>query len=58
MKVARRVRIQTRWSARLKMVAWAGFEHFRLGHQDSLDFAPRPRWPLAERNSQQTGMQI
>ncbi|RED48107.1 tRNA (adenosine(37)-N6)-threonylcarbamoyltransferase complex transferase subunit TsaD [Aestuariispira insulae] len=28
------------------MIAWAGLEHFRLGHQDSLEFAPRPRWPL------------
>ena len=40
------------------MIAWVGFEHFQLGHQDSLDFAPRPRWPLAERDSQQTGVQI
>ena len=28
------------------MIAWAGLERFRLGHQDSLDFRPRPRWPL------------
>lgn len=28
------------------MVAWAGLEKFRLGETDSLDFAPRPRWPL------------
>jgi len=28
------------------MVAWAGLERLRLGHQDSLDFRPRPRWPL------------
>lgn len=28
------------------MVAWAGVEKFRLGQSDSLDFAPRPRWPL------------
>ena len=26
------------------MIAWAGIE--RLGQSDSLDFAPRPRWPL------------
>ena len=26
------------------MIAWAGIE--RLGQNDSLDFAPRPRWPL------------
>jgi N6-L-threonylcarbamoyladenine synthase len=30
------------------MIAWAGIERFRLGHQDSLDFAPRPRWPLEQ----------
>lgn len=28
------------------MIAWAGIERFRLGLTDSLDFAPRPRWPL------------
>jgi N6-L-threonylcarbamoyladenine synthase len=28
------------------MIAWAGIERFRLGQSDSLDFAPRPRWPL------------
>ncbi|BBK34428.1 O-sialoglycoprotein endopeptidase [Stella humosa] len=28
------------------MIAWAGIERFRLGQQDGLDFAPRPRWPL------------
>lgn len=30
------------------MVAWAGLERLRLGLTDSLDTAPRPRWPLAE----------
>ena len=30
------------------MVAWAGVERLRLGLTDRLDFAPRPRWPLAE----------
>lgn len=30
------------------MVAWAGLERLRLGLQDALDFAARPRWPLAE----------
>ena len=30
------------------MVAWAGIERLRLGLSDSLDLAPRPRWPLAE----------
>jgi len=29
------------------MIAWAGVEHLRLGRTDSLDFKPRPRWPLA-----------
>lgn len=28
------------------MVAWAGIERLRAGSADSLDFAPRPRWPL------------
>ncbi|MFD1626507.1 tRNA (adenosine(37)-N6)-threonylcarbamoyltransferase complex transferase subunit TsaD [Azospirillum griseum] len=28
------------------MIAWAGIERFRLGEQDPLSFAPRPRWPL------------
>ncbi|MFM2041905.1 MAG: putative O-sialoglycoprotein endopeptidase [Pseudomonadota bacterium] len=28
------------------MIAWAGLERFRSGLVDSLDFAPRPRWPL------------
>lgn len=30
------------------MVAWAGLERFRQGLVDSLDFKPRPRWPLDE----------
>jgi N6-L-threonylcarbamoyladenine synthase len=30
------------------MIAWAGLERFRLGEQDAMDFAPRPRWPLDE----------
>lgn len=30
------------------MIAWAGLEHFRQGHSDTLDIAPRPRWPLDE----------
>ncbi len=30
------------------MIAWAGVERLRLGLTDSLDFAPRPRWPLEE----------
>jgi N6-L-threonylcarbamoyladenine synthase len=30
------------------MVAWAGIERLRLGLTDSLDHAPRPRWPLSE----------
>ena len=28
------------------MVAWAGLERFRKGYINSLDFKPRPRWPL------------
>ncbi|MCZ4281084.1 tRNA (adenosine(37)-N6)-threonylcarbamoyltransferase complex transferase subunit TsaD [Kiloniella laminariae] len=28
------------------MIAWAGLERLQLGLTDSLDFAPRPRWPL------------
>jgi len=28
------------------MIAWAGIERLKLGYQDGLDFAPRPRWPL------------
>jgi N6-L-threonylcarbamoyladenine synthase len=28
------------------MVAWTGIERLRLGLTDSLDHAPRPRWPL------------
>ena len=30
------------------MVAWAGIERLRTGAPDTLDFRPRPRWPLAE----------
>lgn len=30
------------------MIAWAGVERLRLGMTDTLDFAPRPRWPLSE----------
>src|SRR5690348_3830850 len=28
------------------MIAWAGVERLKLGLTDTLDFAPRPRWPL------------
>ena len=28
------------------MIAWAGLERLRLGLVDTLDFQPRPRWPL------------
>jgi N6-L-threonylcarbamoyladenine synthase len=28
------------------MVAWTGIERLRLGLNDALDHAPRPRWPL------------
>lgn len=30
------------------MIAWAGMERLRKGLIGSLDFAPRPRWPLEE----------
>jgi hypothetical protein len=30
------------------MIAWAGAERLALGLRDTLDTAPRPRWPLAE----------
>jgi tRNA N6-adenosine threonylcarbamoyltransferase len=30
------------------MIAWAGIERLRLGQIDTLDFKPRPRWPLDE----------
>jgi N6-L-threonylcarbamoyladenine synthase len=28
------------------MIAWAGLEQLQQGRSNSLDFAPRPRWPL------------
>lgn len=28
------------------MIAWAGIERLRLGLEDGMDFAARPRWPL------------
>jgi N6-L-threonylcarbamoyladenine synthase len=28
------------------MIAWVGLERLAVGDTDSLDFAPRPRWPL------------
>lgn len=31
------------------MVAWAGIEKLRLGQEDGLDIAPRPRWPLDDK---------
>jgi N6-L-threonylcarbamoyladenine synthase len=31
------------------MIAWAGVEKLRLGQVDTLDFSPRPRWPLERR---------
>jgi N6-L-threonylcarbamoyladenine synthase len=30
------------------MIAWAGIEKLSLGRYDTLDFCPRPRWPLNE----------
>lgn len=29
------------------MIAWAGMEHYQLGHRDDLSLEPRARWPLA-----------
>lgn len=37
------------------MIAWAGIERLRLGLCDSLDFAPRPRWPLDPTAPKATG---
>jgi N6-L-threonylcarbamoyladenine synthase len=37
------------------MIAWAGIERLRLGQRDGLDFAPRPRWPLAELSPERVG---
>lgn len=28
------------------MIAWAGYERLKAGHNDPLDFKARPRWPL------------
>jgi len=28
------------------MIAWTGLEHLQRGETSTLDFAPRPRWPL------------
>jgi N6-L-threonylcarbamoyladenine synthase len=40
------------------MIAWAGIERLRLGLCDSLDFAPRPRWPLDPTAPKATGAGI
>lgn len=32
------------------MIAWAGVEWLKKGARGDLDFAPRPRWPLAEKD--------
>jgi N6-L-threonylcarbamoyladenine synthase len=37
------------------MIAWAGIERLRLGLVDSLDAAPRPRWPLDSAAPQRPG---
>ena len=36
------------------MIAWAGVEYLRLNHLGSLNFAPRPRWPLEELRMERT----
>ena len=30
------------------MIAWAGLERFQKGYTNTLDFKPKPRWPLDE----------
>jgi N6-L-threonylcarbamoyladenine synthase len=37
------------------MVAWAGLENLRRGRVGSLDFEPRPRWPLEDLNPEGSG---
>ena len=37
------------------MIAWAGAERLALGLTDSLDFAPRARWPLEEVTKAEVG---
>ena len=37
------------------MIGWAGAERFEAGLFDSLDIAPRPRWPLDERAEKARG---
>ena len=32
------------------MIAWAGYERFKLGHSSSLNFKALPRWPLEKGN--------
>ena len=39
------------------MIAWAGAERLRRGLTDSLDFAPRPRWPLEALGSLESAME-
>ena len=31
------------------MIAWAGLEHLQAGHDQGMDDAPRPRWPLDDK---------
>ena len=33
------------------MIAWAGYERFKLGYSNSLNFKAMPRWPLEKRNA-------
>lgn len=37
------------------MIAWAGLQRFAQGKTDSLDFKPRPRWPLDEKAPKAAG---
>jgi N6-L-threonylcarbamoyladenine synthase len=37
------------------MIAWAAAERFALGQTDSMELAPRPRWPLDEKSASNFG---
>jgi N6-L-threonylcarbamoyladenine synthase len=37
------------------MIAWAGLERFRLGHQDDFNLSARPRWPLDQKSPAMLG---
>ena len=37
------------------MIAWAGIEHLKAGHIDTLDTPARPRWPLDQLSAPKVG---